>query len=273
METIPDLLYVLDLDNRLTRWNHKCEVGTGYTARELLGAPFLSLVADAETGPARAHIWPRCDLAAETGYAEWEVSLQRKAGTTIPYQFTGVPLKDPSGRTIGLTGVGRDVTERKRVRGRAQGAKDAAEAANRAKSEFLANMSHEIRTPMNGIIGMTELALDTRAAPPSSASTSSWCKISADALLVDHQRHPRLLQDRSRQARPRAGRRSTCATALGDDARDAGAARRTRRGSSWPARSRADVPDDSGGRPGPAAAGPRQPGRQRDQVHRVAARS
>jgi PAS domain S-box-containing protein len=37
-----------------------------------------------------------------------------------------------------------------------------AEAANRAKSEFLANMSHEIRTPMNGIIGMAELALETR---------------------------------------------------------------------------------------------------------------
>ena len=41
-------------------------------------------------------------------------------------------------------------------------AKEAAEAANRAKSEFLANMSHEIRTPMNAIIGMTELALETR---------------------------------------------------------------------------------------------------------------
>jgi len=37
------------------------------------------------------------------------------------------------------------------------GAKEAAEAANRAKSEFLANMSHEIRTPMNGIIGMAQL--------------------------------------------------------------------------------------------------------------------
>ncbi|WP_319243645.1 response regulator [uncultured Propionivibrio sp.] len=37
-----------------------------------------------------------------------------------------------------------------------------ADAANMAKSDFLANMSHEIRTPMNGIIGLTQLALDTR---------------------------------------------------------------------------------------------------------------
>jgi osomolarity two-component system, sensor histidine kinase NIK1 len=41
-------------------------------------------------------------------------------------------------------------------------AKEAAEFANKTKSEFLANMSHEIRTPMNGIIGMTQLALDTK---------------------------------------------------------------------------------------------------------------
>ncbi|MGY8826645.1 MAG: histidine kinase dimerization/phospho-acceptor domain-containing protein [Candidatus Latescibacterota bacterium] len=35
-------------------------------------------------------------------------------------------------------------------------------AAISRRSQFLANMSHEIRTPMNAVIGMTELAMDTR---------------------------------------------------------------------------------------------------------------
>lgn len=60
--------------------------------------------------------------------------------------------------------------------------KEEAEAANRAKSQFLANMSHEIRTPMNGVMGMIELALETRPSP-AQADCLLMARSSADALL------------------------------------------------------------------------------------------
>ena len=105
------------------------------------------------------------------------------AGNEVWLLTTKVPLRDEKSHVMGLVGIGRDITNRKRAEQELLAAKEAADSANRAKSDFLANMSHEIRTPMNAIIGMTELVLDTRLTQ-SQRDYLSMVRESGESLLT-----------------------------------------------------------------------------------------
>ncbi len=160
IDTLPDFVYAKDTESRFLMANRPVALAVGASSPHEL------------TGKTDFDFYPR-EMAE--GYAADEREVVRTGGAMLNREEPGrkmdgspawiltskAPFRDASGEIVGIVGVGRDITERKRIEQELQKAKEAAEVANRAKSEFLANMSHEIRTPMNGIIGMTELVLDT----------------------------------------------------------------------------------------------------------------
>lgn len=109
MDTVPDFLFTLDSQGRLIRWNQRAVCATGYSPEELRNKPAHDFVPPEE----REHAVAAIRKAFTKGYAELIGHLQTKGGRRIPYHWTGAALKNPQGDTIGITGVGRDISEQK----------------------------------------------------------------------------------------------------------------------------------------------------------------
>ena len=111
METVPDVMFTLDTQGNMVKWNRRAVDVTGYSPEELLNKPALAFVPPEEQTRTTAAI----QRAFMEGYAELDGHLLTKEHRLIPYHWTGALLKNPQGEPIGITGVGRDVSGKKRT--------------------------------------------------------------------------------------------------------------------------------------------------------------
>ncbi|ANC92747.1 hybrid sensor histidine kinase/response regulator [Azospirillum humicireducens] len=105
-------------------------------------------------------------IAGRLAVYEVEFRMRHRSGDWVWILSAGkVTERDAAGRPTRITGIHKDVTDRKRTEDELARAKEDADRANRQKSDFLANMSHEIRTPMNAVIGLSHLMMKTDLTP------------------------------------------------------------------------------------------------------------
>ncbi|WP_432707751.1 transporter substrate-binding domain-containing protein [Pseudomonas fluorescens] len=154
----PHPIYVRDRQGRLMACNNAYLDVFGYKLEDVIGKTVMET--DVNNPPQAQSFhedYLRLMAAGEPQIHDRILKVPNGDVLTI-YQWM-LPYRDGDEKVVGMIAGWVDVSERHRLLGQLQEAKDDADAANRAKTTFLATMSHEIRTPMNAVIGMIELAL------------------------------------------------------------------------------------------------------------------
>jgi diguanylate cyclase (GGDEF)-like protein/PAS domain S-box-containing protein len=109
METIPDVLCILDVLGRLDLWNHNLQRATGLAQSALTRRPMRDLFSEEDRGTIDAAVRE----GLRKGRFEVEGHLRSPDGQARLYHWTGAILEDSHGALIGLTVSGRDITERR----------------------------------------------------------------------------------------------------------------------------------------------------------------
>ncbi len=112
VESSNDAIITMSLDGTITGWNSAAERLFGYTAAEAAGRNITILVPADRLGEVQ-------DSLRRIGWGESiehnETTRLRKDGSPIEVSLSISPIKAPSGATIGISKVVRDITERNRT--------------------------------------------------------------------------------------------------------------------------------------------------------------
>ena len=112
VESSEDAIMGISLDAVIESWNAGAERLYGYRAEEVIGRPHSILVPPESADQVR-------DILEEVrrGHPEesYETVRVRKGGATVAVSVTASPIKDSTGSIVAISGIHRDITERKRA--------------------------------------------------------------------------------------------------------------------------------------------------------------
>jgi PAS domain S-box-containing protein len=112
VESSEDAIISKSFDGIIISWNASAERIYGYSAAAAIGKPIAILIP-----PEYSNEFPQLTEKIKRGEAikHYETDRLRKNGERIQMSLTLSPIKDEAGAIVGISVIGRDITERKRA--------------------------------------------------------------------------------------------------------------------------------------------------------------
>jgi PAS domain S-box-containing protein len=137
-----DAIFSKDLDGKIMTWNDGAHSIYGYSAAEMIGR-----VVDRLLPPDRPNevkdILKRIKKGERVEH--YETLRLTKDGRTIDMSLTVSPIKGESGRIIGASTIGRDISKAKQM--------------DKVKDEFLSIMAHDLKSPLIAVLGYSDMMI------------------------------------------------------------------------------------------------------------------
>ncbi|MBI5437524.1 MAG: PAS domain S-box protein, partial [Nitrosomonadales bacterium] len=146
IEAQPDILYVINTEGDLIKWNSALEKLCGLSPETMMKRPAVEFVCEED----RPTVYNGIKEVFEKGSAFIDVRFIRGDGALVPHLCSGAVWKNPGGEVLGFIGVGRDITERKEY-------EEELKRSNVDLEQFSYAVSHDMRQPLRMISSYLQL--------------------------------------------------------------------------------------------------------------------
>jgi PAS domain S-box-containing protein len=146
LESIGDAVFAIDKNERITLFNVAAASISGYTQSEALGRKYDEVLQFVNEKTDRIdNMFIHRALGGHAASMKANTMLRRKDGSMVAVADSAAPIRDSSGKLMGVIVVFRDVSKERQL--------------DKAKSEFVSLASHQLRTPLSAINWYSEMLL------------------------------------------------------------------------------------------------------------------
>jgi len=154
VECSDDAIISKDLNGIIQTWNRGAERLFGYTPAEAIGQ-HISMLATPEVGDEIPNILSR--VARGERIDHYQTKRKAKDGRILSISLTISPIRDATGKIIGASKVGRDVTELERNQAALASANELLSHSNAELEQFAYSASHDLQEPLRMVLIYSEL--------------------------------------------------------------------------------------------------------------------